>query len=51
LNPAVEARLSVEVQADVYFQPEGVPSGAETTAPTPQETTTPSPPAEETGGG
>jgi len=50
LNPAVEARLSVEVQADVYFQPEGVPSGAETTAPTPQETTTPSPAAEETGG-
>ena len=51
LNPAVEARLSVEVQADVYFQPTGVPSGAQTTAPTPQETTTPSPPAEETGGG
>jgi len=51
LNPAVEARLSVEVQADVYFQPTGVPSGAETTAPTPQETTTPSPPPEETGGG
>jgi type IV pilus assembly protein PilO len=51
LTPAVEARLDVEVQADVYFQPEGVPSGAETTAPTPQETTTPSPPAEETGGG
>ena len=51
LNPAVEARLSVEVQADVYFQPTGVPSGAETTAPTPQETTTPSPPAEGTGGG
>lgn len=51
LNPAVEAPLSVEVQADVYFQPQGVPSGAETTAPTPQETTTPSPPAEATGGG
>jgi type IV pilus assembly protein PilO len=51
LNPAVETRLSVEVQADVYFQPEDVPSGAETTAPTPQETTTPSPPAEGTGGG
>src|SRR5215203_3075698 len=51
LNPAVEARLSVEVQADVYFQPEGVPSGAETTAPPPQEITTPSPPAEGTGGG
>ena len=51
LNPAVEARLSVEVQTDVYFQPQGVPSGTETTAPTPQETTTPSPPAEATGGG
>jgi type IV pilus assembly protein PilO len=51
LTPAVEARLDVEVQADVYVQPEGVPSGAETTAPTPQETTTPSPPAEGTGGG
>jgi type IV pilus assembly protein PilO len=51
LNPAVETRLDVEVQADVYFQPEGAPSGAETTAPTPQETTTPSPPAEGTGGG
>jgi hypothetical protein len=51
LDPAVETPLSVELQADVYFQPEGVPSGAETTAPTPQETTTPSPPAEGTGGG
>jgi len=51
LNPAVEARRSVEVQADVYFQSEGVPSGAETTAPATQETTTPSPPAERTGGG
>jgi type IV pilus assembly protein PilO len=51
LSPAVEARLDVQVKADVYFQPEGVPSGAETTAPTPQETTTPTPPAEGTGGG
>jgi type IV pilus assembly protein PilO len=51
LVPGVETLLSVELQADVYFQPEGVPSGAETTAPTPQETTTPSPPAEGTGGG
>ncbi len=48
LDPAVEAPLSVQVQADVYFQPQGVPSGAETTAP---EATTPSTPAEETGGG
>ena len=36
LDPGVEAPLLVEVQADVYFQPEGVPSGAETTAPTPR---------------
>ena len=51
-NPAVEANLSVEVQADVYFQPKGVPSGAETTAPTPQETTTPAESTEEgTSGG
>jgi type IV pilus assembly protein PilO len=45
---SVEAPLLVEIQADVYFQPEGVSSGAETTAPTPQETTTP---AEGTAGG
>jgi type IV pilus assembly protein PilO len=51
LEPGVEVPLLVELQADVYFQPQGVPSGAETTAPTPQETTTPSPPAEGTGGG
>ena len=51
LAPGVEVPLLVELKADIYFQPEDVPSGAETTAPTPQETTTPSPPAEETGGG
>jgi type IV pilus assembly protein PilO len=51
LVPGVEVPLLVELQADIYFQPEGVPSGAETTAPTPQETTTPSPSAEQTGGG
>ena len=48
IDPGVEAPLLVELQAEVYFQPQGVPSGAETTAPTPQETTTP---AEETTGG
>jgi type IV pilus assembly protein PilO len=47
-DTSVEAPLLVEIQADVYFQPEGMPSGAETTAPTPQETTTP---AEGTAGG
>jgi type IV pilus assembly protein PilO len=51
LDPGVEVPLLVELQAEVYFQPQGVPSGAETTAPTPQETTAPSEPAEETGGG
>ena len=51
LNPGIESPLLVELQADIYFQPEGVPSGTETTAPTPQQTTTPSEPAEETGGG
>jgi len=51
LNPGVESPLLVELQADVYFQRQGVPTGAETTAPTPQETTTPSTHAEETGGG
>ena len=51
LDLGVEPPLLVELQADIYFQPEGVPSGAETTAPTPQETTTPSPPAEGTAGG
>ncbi len=51
LNPAVEAPLSVQIDADVYFQPKGVPSGVETTAPTPQETTTPAEPTEEGTGG
>ena len=51
LAPGVEVPLLVELKADIYFQPEDVPSGTETTAPTPPETTTPSPPAEGTGGG
>jgi type IV pilus assembly protein PilO len=51
LNTGVEAPLLVEIQAEVYFQPKGVPSGAETTAPTPSETTTPAAPAEGTSGG
>ncbi|MDQ3864494.1 MAG: type 4a pilus biogenesis protein PilO [Actinomycetota bacterium] len=50
-NPAVEANLSVQIKAEIYFQPKGVPSGTETTAPTPQETTTPAAPAEGTSGG
>jgi type IV pilus assembly protein PilO len=48
---SVEVPLLVELQADIYFQPKGVPSGAETTAPTPSETTTPEEPAEESTGG
>ncbi len=47
-DTSVESPLLVEIQAEVYFQPQGVPSGAETTAPTPSESTTP---AEEATGG
>jgi type IV pilus assembly protein PilO len=50
-SPSVEADLSVQIKADVYFQPEGVPSGAETTAPTPPETTTPTETTQEATGG
>jgi type IV pilus assembly protein PilO len=48
---SLEVPLLVEIQADIYFQPKGVPSGTETTAPTPAESTTPAEPAEETSGG
>src|SRR5215210_8062919 len=48
LNPSVEARLAVEIKADVYFQPKGVPSGTETTTPTPPESTAPEEPTEGT---
>ena len=52
LDTGVEAPLLVQLEADVYFQPKGVPSGAETTAPTPSETTTPTESTEEgTSGG
>src|SRR5215210_7771613 len=47
----LEVPLLVEIQADIYFQPKGVPSGVETTAPTPAESTTPAEPAEENTGG
>lgn len=36
-----ERTLQVEIEADVYFQPSGVPQGAAPVAPTPPETTTP----------
>ena len=48
---SLEVPLLVEIQADIYFQPQGVPSGVETTAPTPAESTTPAEPAEEATGG
>jgi type IV pilus assembly protein PilO len=47
----LEVPLLVEIQANIYFQPKGVPSGVETTAPTPAETTAPEEPAEATSGG
>jgi len=47
---SLEVPLLVEIQADIYFQPKGVPSGTETTAPTPAESTTAAP-AEGTSGG
>jgi len=50
-DTSVEALLLVEIQADVYFQPKGVPSGAETTAQTPSESTTPAEPTQESTGG
>lgn len=36
-----ERTLQVEIEADVYFQPSGVPQGAAPVAPTPPETTMP----------
>jgi type IV pilus assembly protein PilO len=47
----LEVPLLVEIQANIYFQPKGVPSGTETTAPTPSESTTPAAPAQESTGG
>lgn len=41
--------LQVEIEADVYFQSEGVPDGAAPVAPTPPETTTPGAAGETTG--
>lgn len=37
----IEAELQVEIEAEVYFQPSGVPAGTAPAAPTPPETTTP----------
>jgi type IV pilus assembly protein PilO len=46
----IEEVLDVEIEAEVYFQPSGVPAGAAPAAPTPPETTTQTPPEETTGG-
>jgi hypothetical protein len=43
--------LDVEIEAEVYYQPSGVPAGTPPTAPTPPETTTPPAAPEETTGG
>lgn len=40
-QPEIEQLLQVEIEAEVYFQPTEVPSGAAPTAPTPTETATP----------
>lgn len=40
LAPPVEARLLVEIDAEVYFQPTGVTSGESTTLAQPEEVTT-----------
>jgi type IV pilus assembly protein PilO len=41
IDPTIEAPLLVEIEAEVYFQPTGVSSGAAPTAPAAAETTTP----------
>jgi len=40
-QPEIEQTLQVEIEAEVYFQPTGVSSGAAPTAPAAAETTTP----------
>ena len=50
LNPSVEARLVVEIKADVYYQPTDATSGEVPPTVVP-ETTTPEQPAEETTSG
>jgi type IV pilus assembly protein PilO len=40
VEPTIEQVLQVEIEAEVYFQPTGVPAGEAPTAPTPPETTT-----------
>jgi type IV pilus assembly protein PilO len=40
VQEGIEKPLQVEIEAEVYFQPEGVPAGAAPAAPVPPETTT-----------
>ena len=41
VNAGVERKLQVQIEAEVYFQPTGVPSGPAPVAPAPAEVTTP----------
>ncbi|MBA2343839.1 MAG: type 4a pilus biogenesis protein PilO [Rubrobacter sp.] len=41
VGAGIERELQVQVEAEVYFQPTGVPSGPEPVAPAPAEVTTP----------
>lgn len=41
VDPSIERLLQVEIVAEIYFQPGGVPSGQEPVAPPPGEVTTP----------
>jgi type IV pilus assembly protein PilO len=45
----IEQVLQVEIEAEVYFQPSGVPAGTAPRAPAPPETTTQTPPEETQG--
>lgn len=48
-DAGAEARLAIEIEADVYFQAEDVPDGVAPVAPTAPETTTPGAAGETTG--
>lgn len=49
--PEIEQNLSVQVEAEIYFQPTDVPSGTAPVAPAAPETTTTPPAGEATDGG
>jgi type IV pilus assembly protein PilO len=46
IDPTIEAPLLVEIEAEVYYQPSGVPAGEAPQAPNPTETATEESPAE-----